>query len=137
MENRQLMKALNQLCGATGDFIMGDDSNDCPPSLNSPSSTGSDYPPPLCSPLSFRQLRAVPNKSDNDERQSKYAMGVQGGGGDAIKDDHSELTPFPDAGDLLNACSFFLPGTRRLASPLFGIGFCCWCSCGRLCHARR
>ena len=45
-------------------------------------------------------------------------MGVQGGGADAdgvmagrggfgIQDDHRELTPFPDAGDLLNA-SFFL-----------------------------
>jgi len=45
-------------------------------------------------------------------------MGVQGGGADAdgvmvggggfgIQDDHRELTPFPEAGDLLNA-SFFL-----------------------------
>ena len=51
------MKALNQLDGATGDFIMEDDSNDTPPSLNSPSSTGSRTPPPLCSPLLFRQLR--------------------------------------------------------------------------------
>jgi len=51
------IKALNQLDGATGDFIMEDDSNDSPPSLNSPSSAGSHTPPPLCSPLSFRQLR--------------------------------------------------------------------------------
>jgi len=112
------MKALNQLDRATGDFIMEDDSNDCPPSLNSPSSTGSHNPPPLCSPLSFRQLRGVPNKTDNDEQQGNDAMGVQGGGADTdgvmeggggfgIQDDHREITPFPDEGDLLNA-SFFL-----------------------------
>jgi len=46
-------------------------------------STGSDTPPPLCSPLSFRQLRAVLNKTDNDERQGNDATGVQGGGADA------------------------------------------------------
>ena len=51
-------------------------------------------------------------------RQGNDAMGVQGGGADAdgvmvggggfsIQDDHHEFTPFPDAGDLLNA-SFFL-----------------------------
>ena len=56
------MKALNQLDGATGDFIMGDDSNDTPPLLYSP--------------LSFRQLRTVPKKTSNDERQGNDAMGV-------------------------------------------------------------
>ena len=97
---------------------MEDDSDDAPPSLHSPSSTGSSTPPPLCSPLSFRQLRTVPKKTNNDERQGNDTMGVQGGGADAdgvmaggggfgIQDDHRELTTFPDAGDLLNA-SFFL-----------------------------
>jgi len=112
------MKALNQLDGTTGDFIMEDDSDDAPPSHNSPSSTGSRTPPPLCSPLLIRQLRTVPKKTNNDERQGNHAIGVQGGGADAdgvmaggggfrFQDDHRELTPFPDAGDLLNA-SFFL-----------------------------
>jgi len=77
------MKALKQLDGATGDFIMEDNSDDAPPSLNSPSSTGSRTPPPLCSPLSFLQLRTVPKKTNNDERQGNDAMGVQGGGADA------------------------------------------------------
>jgi len=73
-------------------------------------------------------------------------MGVQGGGADAdgvmaggggfgIQDDHRERTPFPDAGDLLNVS--FLPGTRGLASALFGIGYGCWRLRGRLCHACR
>jgi len=111
-------KALNQLDGATGDFIMEDNSDDVPPSLNSPSSTGSHTPPPLYSPLLFRQLHTVPKKTNNDERQGNDVMGVQdrgadadgvmaGGGGFEIQDDHRDLTPFPDAGDLLNA-SFFL-----------------------------
>jgi hypothetical protein len=78
----QPMKALNQLDGATGDFIMEDDSDDTPPSLNSPNSAGSGTPPPLCSDLSFRQLRTVPKKTSNDERQGNDAMGVQGGGDD-------------------------------------------------------
>ena len=60
------MKALNQLDLVTGNFIMEDNSDDAPPSLNSPSSTGSRTPPPLCSPLSFRQLRTVPKKTNND-----------------------------------------------------------------------
>jgi len=108
------MKALNQLDRATGDFIMEDNSDDTPPSLNSPRSTGSRTPPPLCSPLSFRQLRTVHQKTNNDERQGNDAMNFQGGGADAdgvmgggvglgIQDDHCELTPFPYAGDLLNA----------------------------------
>jgi len=121
------MKALNQLDGATGDFIMEDDSDDAPPSHNSPSSTDSRTPPPLCSPLSFRQLRTVPKKTNNDERQGNDAMGVQGGGADAdrvmaggggfgIQDDHRELTPFPDAGDLLNASFFLEPGVSPVHS---------------------
>jgi len=77
------MKALNQLDGAAGDFIMEDDSDDAPPSHNSPSSTGSRTSPPLCSPLSIHQLRTVPKKISNDERQGNDAMGVQGGGADA------------------------------------------------------
>jgi len=112
------MKALNQLDRATGDFIMEENSQDCPPSLNSPNSIGTHNFPPLCSPLSFCQLRAVPNRTDNDERQGNGAMGVQGGGSDAdgvmagggvfgIQDDYREFTPFSDAGDLWNA-SFFL-----------------------------
>jgi len=133
------MKALNQLDGAEGDFIMEDDSDDAPSSHNSPSSTGSRTPPPLCSPLSIHQLRTVSKKISNDERQGNDAMGVQGGGADAdgvmaggggfgIQDDHRELTPFPDAGDLLNAF---------LASALFDIGYGCWRLRGRLCHACR
>jgi len=51
-----------------------DDSDDAPPSHNSPSSTGSHTPPPFCSPLSFRQLRTVPKKTNNDERQGNDAM---------------------------------------------------------------
>jgi len=112
------MKALNQLDGAAGDFIMEDNSKDTPPSHNSPSSTGSRTPPPLRSPLLIHQLHTVPKKISNDERQGNNAMGVQGGGADAdgvtaggggfsIQNDHCELTPFPDAGDLLNV-SFFL-----------------------------
>jgi len=80
--------------------------------LSTPSSTYSRTPPPLCSPLLF------PKKTNNDESQGNDAMGVQGGGADAdgvmvggggfgVQDDHHELTPFPDAGDVLNA-SFFL-----------------------------
>jgi len=121
---------------------MEDDSDDDPLSLNSPSSTGSRTPPPLCSPLSFRQLRTVPKKTNNDERQGNDAMGVQGGGADAdgvmvggggfgIQDDHHELTHFPSL-----EC-VFLPGTRGLASAPFGIGFGCWRVRGRLCHACR
>jgi len=70
------MKALNQLDVATDDFIMEDNSNYAPPSLNSPISVGSRPPPLLCSPLSFRQLRTVPKKTSNDERQGNDAMGV-------------------------------------------------------------
>ena len=123
------MKALNQLDGATvtGDFIMEDDSDDTPPSHNSPSSTGSRTPPPLCSPLLFRQLCMVPKKTNNDERQGNDAMGVQGGGADAdgvmvsgggfgIQDDHHKLTPFPDAGDLLNLSFFLEPGVSPVHS---------------------
>ena len=62
------MEALNQLDGVTADFIMEDDSDDAPPSLNSASSTGSRTPPTLCSPLSFRQLRTVPKKTNNGAR---------------------------------------------------------------------
>ena len=108
------MKALNQLDGATGDFIMENNSNDSNPYLKSPISADSRTPPPLCSPLLFCQLPTVPKKTSNDEHQGNDTMGVQGGGADAdgvmvggvgfgIQDDHRELTPFPDAGDLLNA----------------------------------
>ena len=115
------MKALNQLDGATGVFIMEDDYDDAPPSLNSPSSAGSRTPPraivlsPFVSSTSYG-----PKKTSNDERQGNDAMGVQGGGADAdgvmvggggfgIQDDHRELTSFPDAGDLLNAPFFLEP----------------------------
>jgi len=112
------MKTLNQLDGVIVDFIMEDDPDDVPPSLNCPSSTGSRTPPPLCSPLLFRQLCTVLKKTSNDERQGNDAVGVQGGGADTdrvmvggggfgIQDDPRELTLFPDAGDLLNV-SFFL-----------------------------
>ena len=107
------MKALNQLDGATGDFIMENNSNDSNPYLKSPISADSRTPPPLCSPLLFCQLPTVPKKTSNDEHQGNDTMGVQGGGADAdgvmvggggfgIQDDDHELTPFPDAGDLLN-----------------------------------
>jgi len=62
------MKTLNQLDGAMGDFLMEEVSDDAPLSINSPSSTGSRTPPPLCSPLSFRQLRTVPKKTNNGAR---------------------------------------------------------------------
>jgi len=60
------MKTFNQLDGATGYFLMEHDSNDVPLSLNSPNRTGSRTPPLLYSPLSFRQLRTVPKKTNND-----------------------------------------------------------------------
>ena len=121
------MKALNQLDGAAGDFIMEDDSDDTPPSLNSPNSAGSRTPPPLCSPLSFCQLCMVPKKTSNDERQGNDTLGVQGGGADAdgvtvsgggfgIQDDHGKLTHFPDVGDLLNVSFSLEPEVSRVHS---------------------
>jgi len=45
------------------------------------------------------------------------AHGVMtGGGGFGIQDDHRELTPFPDAVDLLNASFFLEPGVSPVHS---------------------
>ena len=41
---------------------------------------------------------------------------MAGGGGFGIQDDHRELTPFPDAGDLLNASFFLEPGVSPVHS---------------------
>jgi len=76
------MKALNQLDGATGDFIMEveeDDSNDCPPSLNSHSSTGS-YTLPHCAlPFRFvnfvRSLTRLIMMSDRAMTQWEFRVG--------------------------------------------------------------
>ena len=73
------MKALNQLDGATGDFIMEDDSNDCPPSLNFPSSTGSNTLSTLCSPFRFvnfvRSLTRLIMMSDRAMTQCEFRVG--------------------------------------------------------------
>ena len=72
------MKTLNQLDGATGDFLMEDDSDDAPLSLNSPGS-GSFTPPHCTLPIRFvnfvRSLKRLIMMSARAMTQWEFRVG--------------------------------------------------------------